>query len=179
MEYKRAVRENTNVLIALAGASGSGKTYSGHAARDGHLRRRAVRRSWTPRRDAACTTRTSSTSSTSALGPPFTPALPGRDQAARRNEDSEQSSSTRQPRVGRRGRRHRAGGRIEQERAVELDRTETPAQKVRERLAPVRHESDHLPARGRENPHRRERVEAEDHERGVVSRSAKSGSCSR
>ena len=28
MEYKRAVRENTNVLIALAGASGSGKTYS-------------------------------------------------------------------------------------------------------------------------------------------------------
>ena len=28
MEYRRAVRENTNVLIALAGASGSGKTYS-------------------------------------------------------------------------------------------------------------------------------------------------------
>ena len=28
MEYQRAVRENTNVLIALAGASGSGKTYS-------------------------------------------------------------------------------------------------------------------------------------------------------
>ena len=28
MEYKRAVRGNTNVLIALAGASGSGKTYS-------------------------------------------------------------------------------------------------------------------------------------------------------
>ena len=28
MEYKRAVRENTNVLIALAGPSGSGKTYS-------------------------------------------------------------------------------------------------------------------------------------------------------
>ena len=28
MDYKRAVRENTNVLIALAGASGSGKTYS-------------------------------------------------------------------------------------------------------------------------------------------------------
>ena len=28
MEYTRAVRENTNVLIALAGASGSGKTYS-------------------------------------------------------------------------------------------------------------------------------------------------------
>ena len=29
MEYRRAVRENTNVLVALAGASGSGKTYSG------------------------------------------------------------------------------------------------------------------------------------------------------
>ena len=28
MEYRRAVRENTNVLVALAGASGSGKTYS-------------------------------------------------------------------------------------------------------------------------------------------------------
>ena len=28
MEYTRAVRENTNVLIALAGPSGSGKTYS-------------------------------------------------------------------------------------------------------------------------------------------------------
>ena len=29
MQYRRAVRENTNVLVALAGASGSGKTYSG------------------------------------------------------------------------------------------------------------------------------------------------------
>ena len=28
MEYRRAVRENTNVLVGLAGASGSGKTYS-------------------------------------------------------------------------------------------------------------------------------------------------------
>ena len=28
IDYTRAVRENTNVLIALAGASGSGKTYS-------------------------------------------------------------------------------------------------------------------------------------------------------
>ena len=28
MEYRRATRENTNVLIGLAGASGSGKTYS-------------------------------------------------------------------------------------------------------------------------------------------------------
>ena len=148
MEYKRAVRENTNVLVALAGASGSGKTYSAMQLATGICGDAPFAMVDTEARRGLHYADQFDFEHVE-LGPAFTPGryLDSIQQLATRGFKAIIIDSGSHEWEGE-GRGHRAGGRIEQEGAVQLDRAEAPAQAVRERPASVRHESDHLPARG-------------------------------